>query len=109
MVPDLYDEYCDKVWKQITDFHALYFPSFIKGGPDFGCCIAQSFSVVTPRHQFHKPLEININGEHSRHLQTCCQNFFHGAPRPTCDNVTVNTSALVPRRDDVIPICDLDT
>lgn len=24
MVPDLYDEYCDKVWKQITYFHAVY-------------------------------------------------------------------------------------
>lgn len=34
---------------------------------------------------------------------------FHGAPRPTCDNVRVNISAPAPRRDDVILICDSDT
>lgn len=53
---------------------------------------------------------INKSGEHWRHLQTCCQNFFHGAPGPACDSVTVDPSALAPRRGDVIPVSvTLDT
>lgn len=47
---------------------------------------------------------INKSGGHWRHLQTCCQNFFHAAPGPACDSVTVDPSALAPRRGDVIPV-----
>lgn len=53
---------------------------------------------------------INKSGEHWRHLQTCCQNFFHGAPGPAFDSVTADPSALAPRRGDVIPVSvTLDT
>lgn len=47
---------------------------------------------------------INRSGEHHRHLQTCCQDFFLGTPRPACDSVTVDPSARAPRRGDVIPV-----
>lgn len=41
---------------------------------------------------------------------TAAVRTFHGAPRPTCDDVRVNISTSAPgRRDDVIQICDSDT
>lgn len=56
-----------------------------------GACNSQP--AISMRH-----VGINTSGEHWRHLQTCCQNFFHGAVGPACDTVTVDLSALAPRR-----------